>query len=168
MSEIKNVSEVSETMRDAESIKTSENLERELQQKGLSPEQVQEKVAQLKASVGGELNKSAPVVREGVTFTGTYGYHMGQVEVHGKKSRALERQANDLETDVRRHKEPESRMSEVKKLRQEAAEEKQQEQKHKNLAQQSLNSHQHPSFEGLGNCGRRCDKLNMVSVNLAK
>ena len=167
MSDVKKIDEVSEAIRDIEAIKNvNENLERELQQQGLSPEQISDKVDQIKATVGGELNKAAQVVKDGVSFAGTYKYHMDKVEEHGKKSHALERKANDLETAIKRHKEPESRMSEVSKLREEAAEEKQQEQKHKGLVQQALQqSHKEPSFEG--SCRDKCLKCVVMTINLA-
>ena len=166
----KNSGEVANVMGSIESMKTiNENLEHGLQQKGLSPEQINNNIDQIKASVGGELNKATQVLKDGVSFTGTYNYHMGKMEEHGRKSRALERKANDLENDIKRKREPESRTEDVKKWLKEAKEEKDLEQKHKGLAKQALQqSNKTISFEGQGNCGRRCDKLDMVSVNLAK
>ena len=164
MSDVKKIGEVSEAMRDIEAMKNvNENLERELRQQGLSPEQISDKVDQIKATVGGELNKAAQVVKDGVSFSGTYKYHMDKVEEHGKKSRALEREANKLETDIKRHKEPESRMNEVDRLRNEAHEEKQQEQKHKGLAQQALQqSRNEISFQG--HCRDKCLKCHVETI----
>lgn len=163
--------EVSETMRDKEKVKAfNDNLERELQQKNLSPEQVREKVDRLKAEVGGELNKGIQVVNDGVSFSGsgTYSYHMGKVEEHGRQYRTLERKANDLETAIKRHKEPESRMAEVKKLRKEAAEEKKLEQKHKGLAHHALHSHTSRDISFKGMCGQKCISLKIVLGNMAR
>ena len=167
MSDVKKIGEVSEAIRDIEAIKNvNENLERELQQQGLSPEQISDKVDQIKATVGGELNKAAQVVKDGVSFAGTYKYHMDKVEEHGKKSRALEREANDLEKYIRRGKKSDSRKGEVDKLRKEAEEEKKLEQMHKGLAQQALQqSHKEPSFEG--SCRDKCLKCVVLTINVA-
>lgn len=157
-------SEVSEDMK-----AVNENLEREIQQQSLSPEQTEQNaqtVDRIKASVGGKIVKSAQVIKDGVSFSGTPKYHLDKVKEHGQNARTLERKANDLESAIRRKKEPESRMSEVDKLRKDAAEEKQQEQRHKGLAQQALQkSHVEPSFRG--SCRDLCLKAQVKTTNLA-
>lgn len=80
---------------------------------------------------------------ESISFTGIPREAQRYIDEQGEhlaRARKYEREANDLETRIRRGKEPESRMSEVRSLRRKAENEMDEANRCKRRASQILNS----------------------------
>lgn len=113
----------------------------------------------------------------------SYSSLMGDVKEHSEKARKFERQANELETDIRRGKVGKEKMQEVRQLRRKAEMEKMEAEKCKSLAKETLllesygtmklddleinddealNKESNISFTGNGPCARQCLKSKVV------
>lgn len=182
MSEIKDMGRLSEQQKFGEGLKRlNGNLEKNSAKKEVTSGEIASKLPELTAEVAHELNKGVKETghhQSDVSFGGNYESQMREVKKHQDAYLKFEREANELEKDIRRGKEPKEKMSEVKKLRQKAETEKREMERAKDLAKRDLMSfkgreiskadaaevderkNNNPSFElGInGPCSRACLK----------
>lgn len=144
MSEIKDMGKFSEQEKIEEGLKRlNGSLEKNSAKKEVLPSEVSSKSEEFKAEIMNELNKGAKETRDqngDVSFDGNYESQMREVKKHQDAYLKYEQEANKLESDIRRGKEPKARMSEVNRLRRKSETEKREMEKEKELAKRALMS----------------------------